>query len=57
MYILFISLVFFLIGYFIVDDWTKALPIALIGGGVGWALTEFKRETNKREINKRDGEN
>lgn len=47
-YIILISLIFYLIGCVVVKNWTEALPIAIIGGCVGWALTEFKRETRKK---------
>lgn len=47
-YIILISLIFYLIGCVVIEEWTEALPIAIIGGCVGWAFTEFKRETGKK---------
>ena len=48
-HIVFISLIFFLVSCLVVTQWIEALPIALIGGCIGWAFTEFKRETGKNQ--------
>lgn len=44
-YIVLITLAFFIVGCLMLKQWVEALPIAVIGGCLGWALTEFSRET------------
>ncbi|MFU8926843.1 hypothetical protein [Acinetobacter puyangensis] len=47
LYITIFSLIFLLIGLFLQFYLIEALPIALLGGCLGWAVAEFRRETNK----------
>lgn len=51
-FILLISIIFFVIGSFLISSWVDALPLAIIGGCCGWAIFEFKRETYKNEKKK-----
>ena len=46
-YIVLIMSIFFAVGSVLIGHWLEALPVALIGGCLGWALTEFKRETHQ----------
>lgn len=49
LFIILISLIFFILGSFLVASWVDALPLAVIGGCCGWAIFEFKRETHNSE--------
>ena len=46
-YILLISLVFLCVASWFTQSWVEALPMALIGACMGWALKDFKQETHK----------
>lgn len=52
LYIAVFSLIFLLIGLFFKFHVSEALPIALLGGCLGWALAEFRRETRSTEKNR-----
>ena len=47
-YIALITGIFFVMGSVVIGHWSEALPVTLIGACLGWAFTEFKRETHQQ---------
>lgn len=49
LYITLFSLIFLLAGLSLQFQFTEAMPIVLLGGCIGWALAEFRRETKAKK--------
>lgn len=48
LYIFLITIVFFIVGSLLKGHWSDALPVAMIGACLGWAVSEFMRETRQQ---------
>ena len=49
LYIAFFTLIFLCVSLLLQFHLIEAMPIALLGGCIGWALAEFRRETKAKK--------